>query len=209
MMTLVASTLCEKRFRWCMRVLLILPALIALASCSLTHPIAHGSIGFRGANLGMPPLADMQLLEKWKPALGISSREVSDAYIRPLESKVLGSLRIKEVVYEYYDRQLFSIEVDLWTGNQTRCQSADEVISALEGQYKISMKRHQADYVKSEFLAQWRDSEAWVTYMCQPWSQTNMIMIKSAGLNKAAEDQAKARKDGDTSKSIEEMRRGL
>ncbi|WP_148665180.1 hypothetical protein [Diaphorobacter nitroreducens] len=175
-----------------MKALALLAASIALAGCATQQTQSNANIGFRGATIGSPPLPGMKQLEKWQPSLGMTSREISDAYSMPNEPKTLGSLTIKEVTYEYFNQKLFRIEVDLWTETQARCPRTSELIAALESQYGISMIQHQADYIKPQFLSQWRGSQAWVTYMCQPWNSTNSIVIESPALRKEVEDRLKA-----------------
>ena len=127
----------------------------------------------------------------------------------PNESKILGDLAIKEVIYEYIDEKLFRVEVDLWTKNQMRCPKASELIAALESQFDISMKPYQIDYEKSQFLSQWRGSQAWITYICQPWNSTNSIIIESITLKKDVENRLKIIKSTQENNTAEKMKRAL
>ena len=192
-----------------MKALYLLAAPIVLVGCATQQTQQNVEIGFRGAVIGSAPSREMKLLEKWHPALGVVSREISDAYAMPIEPSTLGDLTIKDVTYEYFKNKLFRIEVNLWTETQTRCPNANELINALESQYKISMTRHQADYARHEFLSQWRGSNAWVTYMCQPWNSTNSITIESPTLAQEVEASLRAIRMDKERNSSEKIKRAL
>ena len=181
----------------------------AFNGCAGQQTQNEEKIGFRGLLIGSSPHPEMESLEKWRPSLGISSREISDAYKMPNESKILGDLAIKEVIYEYIDEKLFRVEVDLWTKNQMRCPKASELIAALESQFDISMKPYQIDYEKSQFLSQWRGSQAWITYICQPWNSTNSIISERITLKKDVENRLKIIKSTQENNTAEKMKRAL
>jgi hypothetical protein len=188
---------------------LALISIAALAGCAGLPAQTATPIGFRGAMLGAAPLAGMQPLEKWKAKLGGASREISDAYIRPGESHELGDLSIQGVTYEYFNNQLFRVEVDLWTDQQKRCPKARELVKALESQFGISMTRHQEDFIKPIFLSQWRSTDAWVTYMCLPENSTNSIVIESPMLRSEVDAQLKETRKANDGRATEKIRNGL
>ena len=192
-----------------MKAIYLFVSFALLTGCAGQQTKTDAAIAFRGAVIGSAPLPEMKPLEKSQPRLGISSREISDAYTMPSEPMNLGDLKIKEVTYEYIGQRLFRIEVDLWTDNQKRCPKASELIIALESQYGISMKQHQADYIKPQFLSQWRGPQAWVSYICQPWNSTNSIIIESPALSQKVKDRLKAARSEDESNAAEKMKRAL
>jgi hypothetical protein len=191
------------------KALYLLAASIVLAGCATQKIQPNAEIGFRGAVIGSEPLPEMKLLEKWRPSLGLSSREISDAYSMPHESTTLGDLTIKDVTYEYHKKRLFRIVVNLWTQSQMSCPNAAELIAALESQYKISMIQHQADYIRHEFMSQWRGSKAWVTYMCWPSNSTNSITIESPSLVQEVEETLRVIKTSKERNATEKMKRAL
>lgn len=192
-----------------MKAIHILISSALIAGCTISQKQSTSVISFRGAALEAPPLADMVRLEKWPEGMGLLSREISDAYARPNESKKVGDLTIKEVTYEYLDQKLFRIEIDLWTEAQKRCPQASELLAALESQYGISMDRHKVDYAKPQFYAQWRGSRAHVTYMCMPWNSTNSIVIESPDIKQEVEARLQAIKSANEAHTFSRMKRAL
>ena len=202
-----------------MRKIIAFAAIAALSGCAglpiqpsapVELPVQSSApVGFRGAILGTAPLAGMQPLEKWTPMMGVSSREITDAYIRPGELHVLGDLAIQSVVYEYFKGRLFHIEVDLRTDKQKRCPNARELVKAIESQFGILMTRHREDLMKPSFLSQWRSSDAWITYMCDPEGLTNSILIESPRLRGEVGAQLEEMRKANDGRTTEKIKRGL
>ena len=180
-----------------------------LTACAGTQKHPSAPIGFRGAVLGGAPLHEMQLLEKWKPELGISSREITDAYVRPNESTSLGDLFIRDVTYQYFDKRLFHIEVNLWTERQKRCPNVKPLLGALESQFGIFMTRHYEDFVKNRFHAQWRSPEARVTYICFPESSINSIVIDDPSVEREVDARLKALRTAIEGRATERIKGAL
>jgi hypothetical protein len=192
-----------------MKTIYFLTTIAILEGCAGQGLQPEKVIDFRGATLGSSPLPDMRVLEKWYPKMGLNTREISDAYMRSSEPKMLGELSINDVIYEYFNQKLFRVEISLWTEKQKRCPKSDEIVAALQSQYAISMTWHQQDYVKNQFLAQWSSPQARVTYMCFPFNTTNSIILESPLLQRELETKLKAIKSTNEMKAAEKIKKAL
>jgi hypothetical protein len=185
----------------------ILTASTTACTTSVHH--RHSEIGFRGINLGSPPRTNMVPLEEKFSQLGIITQEVTNSYRIPNERNDLGQMKIKAVTYEYIDKKLFKIHIDLRTENQKKCPNVIEIISALESQYSIKLKKWKEDYVNNDFLYQWRSPDAWITYMCLSWTETNSIFIEQPELREEIQERLNKIKQKIESQEINDIKKSL
>lgn len=131
----------------------------------------------------------MSKLEKWNQELEVIIDEASDGYIKANEPKKFGSLKIKDVIYHYYQSKLYKIEIRL---TPSQCADVDEIKSALESAYGIEMLWPHKNYVDRSFIAQWRGRSYWVTYMCFANDSRNTIYLNERNLQREVDETLRA-----------------